>query len=61
MAFGYGPHFCLGAQLARNEMRSLFGTLLPRLARLELTASAPLSRTSFVGGYKSVPIRYTLT
>jgi cytochrome P450 len=61
MAFGYGPHFCLGAQLARNEMRSLFGTLLPHLARLELMAPAPLSRTSFVGGYKSVPIRYTLT
>jgi cytochrome P450 len=60
VAFGYGPHFCLGAQLARNELRSLLGHLVPRLAKLELASDAPTSRTSFVGGYKSVPIRYAL-
>lgn len=60
VAFGYGPHFCLGAQLARNELRSLLGHLIPRLVKLELSSDAPTSRTSFVGGYKSVPIRYSL-
>lgn len=61
VAFGYGPHFCLGAQLARNELRSLFGRLIPRLARVELAGDAPTSRTSLVGGVKSLPIRYELT
>jgi cytochrome P450 len=61
VAFGYGPHFCLGAQLARNELRSLFGRLIPRLTRVELAGDAPTSRTSLVGGVKSLPIRYELT
>lgn len=61
VAFGYGPHFCLGAQLARNELRSLFSHLIPRLARVELAGDAPTSRTSLVGGVKSLPIRYELT
>ena len=61
VAFGYGPHFCLGAQLARNELRSLFGHLIPRLRRLELVGDAPTSRTSLVGGHKAVPIRYELS
>ena len=60
-SFGYGAHFCLGAQLARNEMRSLFGQLVPRLEALELSAPARMTTASLVGGPKSVPIRYRLT
>ena len=60
VSFGYGAHFCLGSQLARNELRSLFGTLLPVLEHVELTGPAVMSRTSLVGGYKTVPIRYRL-
>lgn len=61
VSFGYGVHFCLGAQLARNEMRSLFGHLIPRLEKLELSGPARTWKTTFVGGPKSVPIRFTLS
>jgi cytochrome P450 len=61
IAFGYGVHFCLGAQLARLELRSLFTHLIPRLTSLELAGDAPSTRTTFVGGHKAVPIRYTLS
>jgi len=60
IAFGYGIHFCLGAQLARMELRSLFGQLVPRLASLELAGEPRSAKTTFVGGHKTVPIRYTL-
>jgi cytochrome P450 len=61
IAFGYGIHFCLGAQLARVELRSLFAHLVPRLQSLELAGVPQTAKTTFVGGHKSVPIRYTLT
>jgi cytochrome P450 len=61
IAFGYGIHFCLGAQLARVELRSLFGQLVPRLQSLELSGEPQTAKTTFVGGHKSVPIRYSLT
>ncbi|MDQ1423207.1 MAG: hypothetical protein QOD72_705 [Acidimicrobiaceae bacterium] len=61
LAFGFGAHFCVGAQLARMEMRSLFRTLLPRLASIELAGEPTSMRTTFVGGSKSLPIRYELT
>jgi cytochrome P450 len=61
IAFGYGIHFCLGAQLARVELRSLFGQLVPRLLSLELSDEPQTAKTTFVGGHKSVPIRYTLS
>ena len=58
LAFGFGAHFCLGAQLARMELRTLFRDLLPRLEHIEL-AGQPLSmKTTFVGGTKSLPIAY---
>ncbi len=60
LSFGHGAHFCLGAQLARNELRSLFGTIVPQLESLELGGEAPMARSTFVGGHKSVPIRYRL-
>ena len=61
IAFGYGIHFCLGAQLARMELRSLFAHLVPRLQSLELSGEPQTAKTTFVGGHKTVPIRYTLT
>ena len=61
IAFGYGIHFCLGAQLARVELRSLFGHLVPRLQSLELAGEPQTAKTTFVGGHKAVPIRYSLT
>ena len=60
VAFGYGVHFCLGAALARMEMNSLFTELVPRLESIELAGPAELSATTFVGGLKHLPIRYSL-
>ena len=60
VAFGYGVHFCLGAALARMEMNSLFTELVPRLESIELAGEPELSATTFVGGLKHLPIRYSL-
>ncbi|MDT5364829.1 MAG: hypothetical protein QOC69_6591 [Mycobacterium sp.] len=60
VAFGYGVHFCLGAALARMEMNSLFTELIPRLDSIELAGEPELSATTFVGGLKHLPIRYSL-
>lgn len=60
LAFGYGIHFCLGAALARMEMRSLFSELIPRLESIELAGPPVLAATTFVGGLKHLPIRYSL-
>ncbi len=61
VAFGHGRHFCLGAGLARLELRSLFDRLVPRLAAVERDGPARTDRTTFVGGHSSLPIRYRLT
>jgi cholest-4-en-3-one 26-monooxygenase len=60
VAFGIGEHFCLGANLARLELRVLFRQLAERLEHVELAAPASRLRSSFVGGIKSMPIRYQL-
>jgi cytochrome P450 len=60
VAFGYGVHFCLGAALARMEMTSLFNELVPRLESIELAGEPELAATTFVGGLKHLPIRYSL-
>jgi cytochrome P450 len=60
VAFGYGVHFCLGAALARMEMNSLFTELVPRLQSIELAGEPELTATTFVGGLKHLPIRYSL-
>jgi cytochrome P450 len=60
VAFGYGVHFCLGAALARMEMTSLYSELIPRLESIELAGKPELSATTFVGGLKHLPIRYSV-
>ena len=60
VSFGYGVHFCLGAALARMEMNSLFTELVPRLESIELAGEPELSATTFVGGLKHLPVRYSL-
>jgi cytochrome P450 family 142 subfamily A polypeptide 1 len=59
VAFGFGTHFCLGASLARLELRVLFEELLDQLPGLELVDPAePTSRAAnFVSGYESLPVR----
>lgn len=59
LAFGYGVHFCLGAALARMEVSSFFTELLPRLKSIELAGDPQLVATTFVGGLKHLPVRYS--
>jgi cytochrome P450 len=59
IAFGFGPHMCLGQHLAKLEMRVLFEELLPHLKSVELAGQPRLVETNFVGGYKSLPIKFT--
>ena len=58
LSFGHGPHFCLGAQLARVQMRALFAELLRRTSVLELDGPPALLRSSFQRGVKRLPIRW---
>jgi cytochrome P450 len=61
VAFGSGgPHFCLGAPLARMEMRVLFEELLPRLARVDVAGPISRLRSSFINGIKHMPVRVQL-
>lgn len=60
LAFGIGVHFCLGAHLARMELRAFFRELLPRLESVELDGEPQYVLATFVGGPKNVPIRYRM-
>jgi hypothetical protein len=60
IGFGYGAHMCLGMHLARMEMAIFFEELLPRLESVELAGVPRRTVTNFVGGPKSVPIRFRM-
>lgn len=60
LSFGYGVHFCLGAPLARMELRSLFGKLLSRIESIELAGEAAHTSTTVVGGVKRLPVRFSM-
>jgi cytochrome P450 len=60
LGFGIGEHFCLGANLARLELRIIFRQLIERLDHIELAGPVSRLRSSFVGGIKSMPVRYQL-
>ena len=60
LAFGFGAHVCLGMALSRLELTTLFGELLRRVESMEPAGPARLVETNFLGGYKSVPIRYRM-
>jgi cytochrome P450 len=56
---GGGPHFCLGAHLAKLEVQVMFDELLPRLADIELLGPAERMRTNFTNALKRMPVRVT--
>jgi cytochrome P450 family 142 subfamily A polypeptide 1 len=63
VAFGFGPHFCLGSSLARLELSVMVERLLDRLPDLELTEPGEPARrpANFISGYESLPVRFTPT
>lgn len=56
IAFGYGPHMCIGQHLAKLELRIMFETLLPHLDAVALTGDTRFIQTNFVGGLKNMPV-----
>jgi cytochrome P450 len=58
LSFGHGVHFCLGAHLARLELRIFFEELLARVDHLDYAGTPSRSATLFVGGLKHLPVSY---
>jgi hypothetical protein len=56
VAFGVGPHFCLGAHLARQEIGAMFGLLLERVPRLALAGPVQRMQSAFINGIKHLPV-----
>ena len=61
VAFGHGVHFCLGASLARLELRIMFEVLLERLPDLALATDEPLRLrpSNFIVGIEEMPVVFT--
>lgn len=58
VSFGFGPHFCLGAHLARRQLVSVLGEILAQLGRLELNGEPVRLQSNFQQGLKSLPVRW---
>jgi cytochrome P450 len=58
LAFGYGPHTCLGAHLARLEIELFYRALIERVESMELAGAPEFTESSFVSGLKRLPIRF---
>jgi cholest-4-en-3-one 26-monooxygenase len=59
LAFGIGEHFCLGANLARLEIRIMFEELLRRLPDIQLAGPVSRLRSNFINGIKRMPVQFT--
>jgi cytochrome P450 len=58
LSFGRGgPHLCLGAHLARLEIRIVLGALAERVARFELAGEPRRIRSNFTNGLRELPVR----
>lgn len=60
LAFGFGPHVCLGQYLARLELTLFLTELLARVDDIELAGTPRYVEGTFVGGVKHLPIRYRM-
>lgn len=58
---GGGPHFCLGANLARMEIRLMFKGIAERLPDIRLAGGVDYLRSNFIGGVKRMPVEFTPT
>ena len=59
LAFGHGEHFCIGAHLARLEMRVMIEQVMRRMPDLDLAGQPERLRSNFVAGIKHMPVRFT--
>jgi cholest-4-en-3-one 26-monooxygenase len=58
IAFGFGPHFCLGASLARLELRALFTHLARRITNLRVVTEPDIEPNIFVGAVRSLTLGF---
>jgi cytochrome P450 len=56
---GGGPHYCLGASLARTQLRSVFGELLRTLPDIQAGEPEMFHSSAFIHGIKRMPCRFT--
>jgi len=61
VAFGIGPHFCLGAHLARLQLTAILGAMLARFPDLEIAGQVERVRSNFISGIRHLPVCYTPT
>jgi cytochrome P450 len=59
IGFGHGPHFCIGAHLARTQMRAIFTAVLDKLGEVHLAGNPQRLRSNFQNGVKHLPISWT--
>jgi len=59
LVFGHGPHFCLGAHIARAQMRALFAEVLARTSALGYAGEPSFLRSNFQRGVKRLPVAWT--
>ena len=60
LSFGVGAHFCLGAQFARRELRTMLDRLSRELTHVELTGEPEWAQSHFVSGVKHLPLAYSM-
>jgi cytochrome P450 len=60
LGFGVGAHFCLGAQFARRELRTMLDRLSRELTHVELDGEPQWSQSHFVSGVKHLPLAYAM-
>jgi len=60
LALGVGEHYCMGANLARLELRVMLHQLVTRFEKIEATGPPEFLRSSSTGGVKSLPIQYRM-
>ena len=58
LSFGYGPHYCIGAHLARAQMKALFTQVLTRMEKLEPGGEVDYLQSNFQRGVKRLPLRW---
>lgn len=56
---GPGPHFCLGANLARREITVIFREIFERLPEMEVIGDPVYLKSNFINGIKNLPVRWT--
>ncbi|WAC92464.1 cytochrome P450 [Mycobacterium sp. Aquia_213] len=61
LSFGFGPHYCVGAQLARIQLQTVFTQLIRRFPSMQLTcdpAAVPMRQDTITGGLVQLPVSW---